>query len=414
MSSSIIGPNGNDSANNASRLLSLLHHAGGEATRAELTARLGCGRSAAGYALTDLVNRELVRIDDRPTARRGDSGPGRPSHHVHIAPTSPVALAVHLRVDTLDVAVVELGGRALRVEREPVEARPDVTSIFLRITRLLRKLGREAGRPIAGVGVSMPSPVRSEDGYALEPRHLAWAGVPTRDLVREGLDEPWPVHVGNDANLAALAEHRHGAGRGAHQMLYLTTEHIGIGGALVTEGTVFGGARGYAMEVGHTTADPDGPRCSCGSRGCLELVADTRALMRAAYLPDDPVTGIEYRARVLMEAAERGDPTATAAVDHVATLLGSGIAGLINLLDPDRILLGGLLARLYQLAAPRIAAEMTERSFLERAVPVPVVPATLDCAALLGAAELVLAPLLQTLQIQPAQPPSASPGAPIG
>ena len=394
------GPNGNDSVNNASRLLTLLHQAGGEATRAELTAQLGCGRSAAGYALTDLVNRGLVRVDEHPTARRGDSaGPGRPSHHVHVAPTSPVALSVHLRVDTLDVAVVELGGRLLRVEREPVEVRPDVASIFLRISRLLRKLGREAGRPIAGVGVSLPSPVRGEDGYALQARHLDWAGVPALDLVREGLDEPWPVHVGNDANLAALAEHRHGAGRGARQLLYVTTEHIGIGGALISEGAIFGGARGYAMEVGHTTADPDGPRCSCGSRGCLELVADTRALMRAAELPEHPVTGIDYRARVLIEAAERGEPVAVRAVDEVSALLGRGLAGLVNLLDPDRILLGGLLAKLYPLAARRIAAELTERSFLERAVPVPVLPAALDAAALLGAAELVFDQVLQTLQV---------------
>ena len=121
--------------------------------------------------------------------------------------------------------------------------------------------------------------------------------------------------------------------------------------------------------------------------------------MRAAFLPDAPVTGIEYRARILLEAAERGEPAARQAVDHVATLLGSGIAGLINLLDPDRILLGGLLARLYPLGAARIAAELTERSFLERAVPVPVVPAALDCAALLGAAELVLDDVLQTLQV---------------
>ncbi len=219
------------------------------------------------------------------------------------------------------------------------------------------------------------------------------------DLVREGLDEPWPVHAGNDANLAALAEHRHGAGRGARQLLYVTTEHIGIGGALITEGTIFGGARGYAMEVGHTTADPDGPRCSCGSRGCLELVADTRALMRAAYLPDTPVTGIEYRARVLMEAAGRGETAAVRAVDEVSGLLGDGLAGLVNLLDPDRILLGGLLAKLYPLGARRIASEMTERSFLERAVPVPVLPATLDAAALLGAAELVFDQLLQTLRV---------------
>ena len=394
MSSPRVGTNGDDSANNSTRMLALLHLSGGSATRAELTAQLGCGRSAAGYALTELVGRGLVRVDDRPGARSG-TGPGRPSHLVEVAPSSPVALSVHLRVDTLDVAVVELGGRVLRVEREPVEARPDVASIFLRISRLLRMLGREAGRPVAGVGVSMPSPVRSADGYALQPRHLEWTGVPARDLVREGLDEPWPVHVGNDANLAALAEHRHGSGRGARQLLYVTTEHIGIGGALVTEGSVFGGARGYAMEVGHTSADPDGPRCSCGSRGCLELVADTRALMRAAYLPDTPVTGIGYRARVLMEAAERGDPAAAAAVDEVATRLGVGLAGLVNLLDPDRIVLGGLLAKLLALGRTRITTELRERSFLERAVPVPVEVAALDSGALLGAAELAFEPVLQ-------------------
>ena len=396
LSSPGIGPNGNDSANNASRLLTLLHHAGGSATRAELTAALGCGRSAAGYALGELVTRRLVLVDENPGSRRGDpAGPGRPSHLVRVASASPVALAVHLRVDTLDVAVVELGGRVVRVEREPVEARPEVASIFLRIGRLLRRLGREAGRPIAGVGVSLPSPVRADDGYALEPRHLEWAGVPALDLVRQGLDEPWPVHVGNDANLAALAEHRHGAGRGASQLLYVTTEHIGIGGALISGGTLFSGARGYAMEVGHTSADPDGPPCSCGSRGCLELVADSRALMRAAGEPDSPVTGIGYRARALIDEAERGRAGALAAVDEVAGRLGAGLAGLVNVLDPDRILLGGLLARLHQVGGARIASVLGERSFLERAVPVPVVPAALDCGALLGGAELVFGDVLQ-------------------
>jgi predicted NBD/HSP70 family sugar kinase len=117
--------------------------------------------------------------------------------------------------------------------------------------------------------------------------------------------------------------------------------------------------------------------------------------MRAAFLPDAPVTGIEYRARVLMEAAERGDPTALAAVDEVSTRLGVGLAGLVNLLDPDRILLGGLLAKLLPLGRARIIAELRERSFLERAVPVPVEAASLDCGALLGAAELALEPVLQ-------------------
>src|SRR6185312_3549631 len=94
------------------------------------------------------------------------------------------------------------------------------------------------------------------------------------------------------------------------------------------------------------------------------------------------------------EAAERGDPTASAAVDEVATRLGVGLAGLVNLLDPDRILLGGLLANLLPLSRARITTELRERSFLERAVPVPVEPARLAAGALLGAAELALEPVL--------------------
>jgi predicted NBD/HSP70 family sugar kinase len=321
-------------------------------------------------------------------------GRGRPSHQVSVAPTSPIAVAVHLRVDTLDVSAVELGGTILRTEREPIEASPEVGTTVQRIGRLIRLIADEAGpRPCAGVGVAMPSPVRLADGYALAPRHLNWGGIPIRDLVSREIDGKWPVHVGNDANLAALAEHRHGAGKDARNVLFVTTEHIGIGGGLVTDGGLFTGASGYAMEVGHTMANEGGEPCSCGARGCLEAEADTRALLRAAGRPDTPMTGLEYRARVVLADAAAGDPQASEAARRISTRLGSGLAVLVNLLDPDRIVLGGLLARLLTITPEALAQALHEGSFLERAVPVPVVPAGLAAPALLGAAELVLAPL---------------------
>src|SRR6202022_2127324 len=102
----------------------------------------------------------------------------------------------------------------------------------------------------------------------------------------------------------------HGAGRDARNLLFVTTEHIGIGGGLVTEGSLYTGASGYAMEVGHTTANPGGEPCRCGARGCLETEADPRALLRAAGRPDTPSTGLEYRARVVLADATAGDPIA--------------------------------------------------------------------------------------------------------
>jgi len=408
-------PAGNDSAKgqgeavgNAARLLAALHGRGGAATRAELTAQLERGRSAISYALSDLVERGLVKVDEHPPAERGagagtgrgrgrgtgtGTGRGRPSHLVSVAPTSPIAVAVHLRVDTLDVCAVELGGRILRTEREPVEPSPGVEDTVRRIGRLVRLIADEAGRPCAGVGVSMPSPIRAADGFALAARHLNWGGVPIRDLIAQEIGPVWPLYVGNDANFAALAEYRHGAGRGARNLLYVTTEHIGVGGGLVTDGALFTGASGYAMEVGHTTANAGGEPCRCGARGCLETEVDPRGLLRAAGRPDTPPTGLEYRARVVLADAAAGDRRALEAAELVSGRLGAGLAILINLLDPDRIVLGGLLARLLALTPAPLVEAVHEGSFLERAAAVPIVPTALDAPALLGAAELVLAGL---------------------
>ncbi|HEV2343802.1 MAG TPA: ROK family protein [Actinocrinis sp.] len=402
LSTPVASTTGNDPANNATRLLTALHRRDGAATRAELTAQLDCGRSAVSYALSDLVERGLVVVDEHPQAFAvpgAASGRGRPSHLVTVAPTSPVVIAVHLRVDTLDVGAFELGGRMLRIEREAVEPSPDVEMTMRRIGRLVRMIAEEAQRPCIGVGVSLPSPVRATDGYALAPRHMNWPGVAARDLIAAQFGDATalagiPVHVGNDANLAALAEYVHGAGRDARNMLFVTTEHVGIGGGLISGGRLFTGASGYAMEVGHTTANPGGELCRCGARGCLEAEADSRALLRAAGRPDAPATGLEYRARVVLADAASGDPAARNAADTVAARVGSGLAVLVNLLDPDRIVLGGLLARVLKLTPESLAAALHEGSFLERAVAVPVVPAQLSAPTLVGAAELALAPLL--------------------
>ncbi|MGH3416790.1 MAG: ROK family protein, partial [Actinocrinis sp.] len=294
------------------------------------------------------------------------------------------------------VCVFELGGKMLRLERESVEPQPDVAVMVRRIGRLVRLLAEEAGRPCLGVGISLPSPVRAADGFALAPRHMGWPGIAARELFEAELAPLGgvPVYVGNDANLAAYAEYLHGAGRDAHDMLFMTTEHIGIGGGLISAGRMYTGATGYAMEVGHTTANPGGEPCRCGARGCLETEADPRALLRAAGRPDSPITGLEYRARIVLIDAAAGDATARAAADLVAARVGAGLGVLVNLFDPDRIVLGGLLARLLAVSPGPLAAALRERSFLERATEVPVVAAQLPGPAMVGAAELALAVLL--------------------
>jgi len=376
--------------NTVGRALTELHQLGGRASRNELTERLGCGRSVMGYVLGELGDRGLVEIDRGVSLAPGREG-GRPSHGVTISRGAPVAIAAQLNADTIAVATIALGGQILARDEHPIgpldpEAAADALSELV--------LAHASISPrLLGVGVSVPSPVRAADGFVLAALHLGWPPVALGDLLASRLGNV-PVALGNDAHLAALAEHRHGAGRGAAQMLYLTTARTGLGGALISSGRLFTGASGYAMELGHIAVNPGGTPCRCGSSGCLDVEADNRALLRAAGEPEVESDAILRRADELLNSAAAGDPRAAAAAGSVRRLLGDGLTSLVNLTDPDRIVLGGSLGRLHELSPKSIPQQLLKQSLLERAGAIPVQSGALTDPFLLGAAELVLQPLL--------------------
>jgi len=405
------------------QLITQLHLLGGTASRAELTERLGCGRSVTGYLLGDLVRRGVVAIDrsapgattDGGTADGGTVGGrtvagGRPSHRVRVAPTAPTAIGIHLESGRATVATFALGGTIMRGESFALERSWRTSELIGRLADLVTAQAR--GRRVLGVGMAVPSPVRRQDGRAFAMLHLGWPDVPFGTLLGELLAARLgsvPLSVGNDANLAALAEHRRGAGRDCRQLLYLTTGLVGLGGALISGGRLFDGAHGYAMEPGHITVDPAGVPCLCGSTGCLEVECDHRGLLRAAGRsavgsvvgaahgsrggPAGP-RDVQDAAAAVLDAAAAGDGRELAAVRHVTRRLGIGLASLINLTDPDRVVLGGSLARYARLAPGTLTDSLAERSFLSMADPVPVTPAELPDAALRGAADAAFQPLL--------------------
>lgn len=391
------------------QLVTQLHLLGGTASRAELTERLGRGRSVTGYLLGDLVRRGVVTVD-RSTAAgslaAGSPAGGRPSHRVRVAATAPVAIGIHLESGRATVATFALGGTILRGDSFALERSWRTGELIGRLADLVTEQGRD--RRVLGVGMAVPSPVRREDGRAFAMLHLGWPDVPFGELLGEPLAArlgPVPLSVGNDANLAALAEHRYGAGRASRQLLYLTTGLVGLGGALISDGRLFDGAHGYAMEPGHITVDPAGVECLCGSTGCLEVECDHRGLLRAAARatdspsarPADPSADprdARAAAAAVLDAAEAGDERAAAAVRHVTRRLGIGLASLVNLTDPDRVVLGGSLARYARLAPATLADSLAERSFLSMADPVPVTLAELPDAPLRGAADAAFQPLL--------------------
>ncbi|MBC7098925.1 ROK family protein [Candidatus Bipolaricaulota bacterium] len=206
-----------------------------------------------------------------------------------------------------------------------------------------------AGRKPAAVGASFGGPVQAEEGRVILSHHVpGWEGFPLAEWLEERFGAPAVVE--NDANSGALGEWAFGAGRGTKVFLYVTVS-TGIGGGWILNGEVYHGADGLAGEIGHLVVDPEGPVCACGRRGCLEEIASGPAIARrarellargeASTLQDLP----ELTAREVARAAAAGDPVAGRVLRGAAQALGCALAQAITLMNPERIVLGGGVAR---------------------------------------------------------------------
>jgi predicted NBD/HSP70 family sugar kinase len=368
-------------------------HEEGPRSRSQLGARLAMTRSMIADLVADLSARGLVR-EETPD----HSGmPGRPSPMVQLITDSIAVLAAEIAVDSLSVALVGLGGQVRCVARIPhspgrLSADETVSDLARLADEVLARAPR--GCFVAGVGVAFYGVVRRSDGFVHLAHNLGWRDVPLGLLLQQSLGSSAHarVTVANDADLGALAEHTRGAGRGADDMIYLASE-VGIGGGVIANGIPLGGAAGVAGEVGHLPVNSNGMRCYCGATGCWETEAAETALLRHA--------GREFRppchdcvAEVLADAA-RGDLTARAAVETIGHWLGVGLAILVNIFNPERVVLGGFFGEIYPSVATIVREQVLARAFQPARDLVNIVPATLGAdTALLGAAELAFEPIL--------------------
>ena len=227
---------------------------------------------------------------------------------------------------------------------------PTPSSDSRAVYEAVEKVAREVTGPaVAAVGLGTAGMVEYPAGVVRYSPNIPFRDIPLRDWLQEGTG--LPALVDNDANAAGWAEFRTGSGRGAKDML-LVTVGTGIGGAIVAGGRLFRGAHGFAGEIGHIIVEPGGPKCGCGNEGCWEMVASGRAIGRlgreaAATNPTSLLVGLAdgdptmVTGPVVTAAAKRGDPTAVGVLAEVGRRLGEGIAGLVNILDPDVVVVGG-------------------------------------------------------------------------
>jgi predicted NBD/HSP70 family sugar kinase len=359
-------------------------HVRGPASRSELTAVTGLNRSTVADLVAELGELDLVEERHAVTA----SGPGRPSPIVHPRPEGAVALAIELVVDSIAVATVGLGGHVynrVRVARPRDRFSPEET--VQDVAKLAGPLLDSLPSPhrLCGVGAAVAGITRRADGFVHLAPNLGWRDVPLAALLAEELDTGATVAVANEADLGALAEHRRGAPPGTDHLLYLSGE-VGIGTGVIVDGKPLLGAAGYAGEAGHTLINPSGRVCRCGATGCWETEAGELALLRRARVRGD-ASGVD----TVAERASAGDATAIRAIAEVGRWLGIGIGNLVNLFNPQVVVLGGLYERLFDRFAPAVQEGMRTRVLAPPGELVTIVPSALGAdAALLGAAELVL------------------------
>lgn len=365
-------------------------HLRGPQSRSELVARTGLTRTAIRALIGELVAGGLVV--EEPGAPVG--APGRPSPRVRPRQAGVIVLAVMIAVDSLAAALVGVGGAPLARVRIP---RPrghlSVDDIVGDVTELVSRLpGFEARREsIIGIGVAMAGLVRRTDGTVSSAPNLGWQDAPLGERLATTLALDVPIHVANEADVAAVAELRRGAARGADDLLLIWGE-VGVGGGIVVDGSPLTGVAGFAGEVGHLPLNPEGATCGCGSVGCWETEIGERSLLRRAGRSED--AGPEGVEAVLRDA-HAGDARALEALAHVGRWLGIGLAGLVNVLNPRVVVLGGLFARAYPFIEAPIEAALDARALRGPRSLVRIAPATLDIdAPLVGAAELALEPFL--------------------
>jgi len=296
------------------------------------------------------------------------------------------------------------GGKVQAALRQPTDSAGGAEAALDQMLGMASRLLPEATAPVAGVGINFGGPVDAVNGVVLKSHHLSgWDGFHLAGRIAARLQ--MTAVLENDANGQALAEWRFGAGRGARDVAYLNLG-TGIGGGIVRDGRLYRGAHGLAGELGHLVIRPDGPRCTCGRRGCLEALCagpamgrrarellatldpeerQTTALVRRAGAWGD-VTGKELTA----EAAE-GDALALQILDAVLADLAIGLVDVYNAFDPDLIVLGGGAADL----SPDLFARL-RRHVLARCLPgteqyLRVEPAALGAdAGILGGAAAFL------------------------
>ncbi|MHA6758384.1 ROK family protein [Streptacidiphilus sp. PAMC 29251] len=320
----------------------------GPRSRARIATDTGLPKATISSLVNELVESGLAREGE---AER-EGAVGRPGLAVEIDGSTVCGIGAEINVDYLSVLALDLRGTVTAERRVAFDVRAaGAEAVLDEIAGIVRRTVdtlRADGVRTIGVTLATPGVIDMQRGQVSYASNIGWREVDAlAGLVRRLGPDTLPVHLENDAKLGAIAEYLTGSAPDVHDLLYLTGE-IGVGAGIIAGGQLLRGTAGHAGEVGHLPLDPGGYLCACGRRGCWETQVGLAALLRAAADPDDPVcdpsVDVEQRLAELLRRARAGDTRTLDALDSIATALGPGIALLLDVLNPQLLVLGGHFA----------------------------------------------------------------------
>ncbi|MFF3885530.1 ROK family protein [Streptomyces sp. NPDC001914] len=334
-------------------LARVMHTVGDEGplSRAAVASHIGLTRAAVSTLVDELIRTGL--LEELGPERPGRVG--RPGSALAVSGHGPAGIGAEVGVDHLAVCAVDLRGAVrARAVRHGTNRGRAAGPVIQELTALIRRVVAEAdqeGLWPAGLAVAVPGLVARDARTVVRAPNLDWHDTDLGEL----LPDEWPLTVGNEANFGALAELWLGDAT-PRDFLHVSAE-IGIGAAVLVDGQLLRGTRGFAGELGHVPVRPEGPECPCGGRGCLEQYAGEEAVLRAAGLEPG-----EDRVGLLSRRAADGDPDVRRALRDAGTALGIALTGAVNLLDPETVVLGGALAGLAPWLLPSLEDELARRT----------------------------------------------------
>ncbi|MFI9045407.1 ROK family protein [Streptomyces sp. NPDC053427] len=371
---------------NLSRVLRAVAEAG-TVSRAGVAARIGLTRAGVAPLVDELLRAGLLV----EAGRAAPSGRGRPGSGLTVSDRGPAGIGAEIGVDHLAVCAVDLRGTVrARLATTAANRHSEPGPVLRRLSALLAEvtaaIAAEGLRP-AGLTVAVPGLVARGSTTVVHAPNLGWRAADLAPGLTAALTPapgtaaahaaPVPLTVDNEANLGALAELHLGGADGCappSDFVHVSAE-TGIGAALVVDGQLLRGARGFAGELGHVPVYPDGRPCGCGGRGCLEQYAGERAVLRAGGLTPEQAAaahpGPGARTALLARRAADGDAATIGALRAAGAALGIALAGAVNLLDPRAVVLGGALAGLAPWVLPSLERELALRTAV---APAPARP----------------------------------------